>query len=258
VLADGTPVQTVLHAVEPAPERWFAVHIQPMPDASGRVVGVLAASRDVTAYKGVEKRMTLLMREMAHRSKNILAVTEAMARQSLHSAASLDDFGARFSARLHALAASHDLLTRRDWEGAGLRDLVRSQLGHYLHSDPPQIAIDGPELFLAATAIPYLGLALHELSTNAAKHGALSVAQGRVAVAWTVAPNADGKTQLTLTWTESGGPPVARPTRRGFGTDVTKRIVSRALRGDVTLDFAADGVVWQLTAPVANLASKEG
>jgi two-component sensor histidine kinase len=257
VLADGEPRHTVLHLTEPAPERWLAVHVQPMQDLSGRVTGVLAACHEITVYKAAEKRTTLLMREMAHRSKNILAVTEAMARQSLAYSSSLEDFSERFSARLHSLAGSHDLLTRRDWEGAHLRDLLRSQLGHYLQGDPPQITVDGPEVFLVATAIPYLGLALHELSTNAAKHGALSAAGGQVTIAWELHRDADGKERLRLSWIEAGGPPVVAPSRRGFGTDVTKRIVSRALRGDVTLDFAPGGIVWRLDVSTDNLIEQQ-
>lgn len=253
VLADGVPSGLVLHIPEPAPERWIAAQIQPIQDDASRTTGIVTACSEVTVFKATEKRMTLLMREMAHRSKNILAVTEAIARQSIAHATSLDDFGDRFSARLHSLAGSHDLLTRRDWEGARLHDLVRSQLGHYLLSEPPQIAIDGPDVFLTSTAVPYLGLALHELSTNAAKYGALSVAAGQVAISWGLGHDPDGQELLWLTWIEIGGPAVVAPTRRGFGTDVTKRIVSRALRGEVTLDFAPGGLSWRLDVPTASL-----
>ncbi|MEA2755999.1 MAG: hypothetical protein QOJ54_2288, partial [Aliidongia sp.] len=253
VLVDGVPSGLILHLPEPAPERWVAAQIQPISDNAGRTTGIVTAYSDVTIFKTAEKRMTLLMREMAHRSKNILAVTEAMARQSLAHSSTLEDFSERFSARLHSLAGSHDLLTQRDWEGAPLRDLVRSQLGHYLLGEPPQIAIDGPEVFLGATAIPYLGLALHELSTNAAKYGALSVAEGHVAINWGLSRDTDGQERLWLTWVEIGGPMVIAPNRHGFGTDVTRRVVSRALRGEVTLDFAPGGVCWRLDVPTASL-----
>jgi two-component sensor histidine kinase len=253
VLADGEPRHTVLHLESTVPERWFSIHVRPRQDQSGRINGVVSACQEITLHKAEEKRMALLMREMEHRSRNILAVTEAMARQSMAYSKSLDDFSGRFSIRLHSLAMSLDLLTRRDWAGAHLHDLIRSQLGHYLEGDPPQISIDGPDVFLAATAIPYLGLALHELSTNAAKHGALSVAQGRVTIGWGPHRDAEGKEHIWLNWTEIDGPPVAPPARQGFGTDVIKRIVSRALRGEVTLTFAPDGVLWRLDVLKANL-----
>ena len=201
-----------------------------------------------------EQRVNLLMREMAHRSKNILSVTQAIARQSLTQAGSLEDFEQQFSARLQSLADSHDLLTQADWAGTRLRDLVRSQLGHYL-GGTSQIEIEGPDLSLGPVAVPYLGLALHELSTNAAKHGALSVPEGRVAIRWGTVSDERGE-RLWLRWAETDGPPVVPPTRRGFGTDVTRRLVARALRGTVTFEFAETGVIWHLDAPAANLVEQ--
>ncbi|HEV2677678.1 MAG TPA: sensor histidine kinase [Aliidongia sp.] len=216
------------------------------------IIDKSAATEDI---KEREQRMNLLMREMAHRSKNILAVTEAIARQSLAQADSLEDFGKRFSARLHSLAESHDLLTQVEWTGTRLHDLMRSQLGHYLDGSS-QVTTEGPDLSLGPLAVPYLGLALHELSTNAAKHGALSVPEGRVMIRWGTLTNADGGERLWLRWAETNGPPVVPPTRRGFGTDVTRRLVARALRGTVTFDFAETGVIWHLDAPASNLVDR--
>jgi two-component sensor histidine kinase len=199
-----------------------------------------------------EQRLNLLMRETAHRSKNILAVTQAIARQSLAQANSLEDFGQRFSARLQSLAQSHDLLTQVEWSGTRLNDLLRSQLGHYIDGGS-QVTIEGPDVSLASIAVPYLGLALHELSTNAAKHGALSVPEGRVSIRWGTLTDPERGERLWLRWAETAGPPVVPPTRRGFGTDVTRRLVARALRGTVNFDFAETGIIWHLDAPMANL-----
>ena len=256
-LTQGGAASKLVQLGDAGAERWFAVHVEPADSGFAHSAGIMCAWYEVTGYKAAERRMAVLMRETAHRSKNILAVIEAMARQSLAHAVSLEDFGGRFSARLHSLADSHDLLTRRDWEGAGLRDLLQSQLGHYLQGDAPQIKADGPAIVLTPTAIPYLGLALHELSTNAAKHGALSVPEGRVAVTWELRRRDDGQERLLLKWVESLGPPVVPPARRGFGSEVTKRIVSRALRGDVMLLFEPGGVVWQLDAPTERLTSRQ-
>lgn len=222
--------------------------------ASTELPGTAAAAKNapVEGIEEREQRVNLLMREMAHRSKNILAVTQAIARQSLVQADSLEDFGQRFSARLQSLAESHDLLTQVEWAGTPLDDLVRSQLGHYLDGTS-QIAIEGPDLCLGPVAVPYLGLALHELSTNAAKHGALSVPEGRVTIRWGIAGDVERGERLWLRWAETDGPPVVPPTRRGFGTDITRRLVARALRGTVTFEFAATGVIWHLDAPAANL-----
>ena len=202
-----------------------------------------------------EQRLNLLMREMSHRSKNILAVTQAIARQSLAQAESLEDFGQRFSARLQSLAQSHDLLTQVEWTGTRLQDLLHSQLGHYMDGGS-QISVEGPDLSLAPVAVPYLGLALHELSTNAAKHGALSVPEGRVSIRWGMTSDPDKGERLWLRWAETAGPPVVPPTRRGFGTDVTRRLVARALRGTVNFEFAETGIIWALDAPAANLIEK--
>ena len=256
VLAQGGAASKLVQLGDAGAERWFAVHVEPVESGHAHAAGVLCAWYEVTAHKASERRMAVLLREMAHRSKNILAVIEAMARQSLAQAASLEDFGGRFSARLHSLAGSHDLLTRRDWEGAELQDLLRSQLGHYLLGDAPQISAEGPEILLAPTTIPYLGLALHELSTNAAKHGALSVPEGRVAITWERRRRENGQERLLLKWVESGGPPVVPPARRGFGAEVTRRILSRALRGEVVLLFEPDGVIWQLDAPTERLTAR--
>lgn len=199
-----------------------------------------------------EQRVNLLMREMAHRSKNILAVTQAIARQSLAQSGSLEEFDQRFSARLQSLAESHNLLTQVEWAGTRLDDLLHSQLGHYIDGGN-QITIEGPEVSLASVAVPYLGLALHELSTNAAKHGALSVPEGRVSIRWGTVRDPEKGERLWLRWTETAGPPVVPPTRRGFGTDITRRLVARALRGTVTFDFAEAGIIWALDAPAADL-----
>jgi two-component sensor histidine kinase len=209
----------------------------------------------VEAAREREQRLNLLMREMAHRSKNILAVTEAIARQSLAQASTLEDFGEQFSARLHSLAESHDLLTQVEWAGTRLHDLIRSQLGHYL-DDSGQIVVEGPDLSLGPNTVPYVGLALHELSTNAAKHGALSVPEGHVTIRWGIAVDPEHGSRLRLSWTETDGPPVVPPTRRGFGTDVTRRLVARALRGRVELDFAEAGIIWRLDAPTTILAEQ--
>jgi two-component sensor histidine kinase len=218
---------------------------------------VVAAERSMTLDEihEREQRLNLLMREMAHRSKNILAVTEAIARQSLAQADSLEDFGKRFSARLHSLAQSHDLLTQVEWSGTQLHALLRSQLGHYIDGGN-QIVIEGPEFGLAPVAVPYLGLALHELSTNAAKHGALSIPEGRVSIRWGTTTDPEKGERFWLRWIETAGPPVVVPTRRGFGTDVTRKLVSRAVRGTVSFEFAETGIIWHLDAPAANLVER--
>ncbi|WP_248310262.1 HWE histidine kinase domain-containing protein [Bosea sp. 117] len=229
VLEDGEP-------------RWYDLHIEPLRDLSGNTVGLTGAAVDVTERKENERHLRLLMRELTHRSKNLLAVIQAMARQTARHAGTTDDFVEQFNARLQALARSHDLLVQESWHGASLGELVRSQLGHHLDRENSQVSIAGPDILLKPDAAQNLGLALHELSTNAAKYGALSVPSGHVDIAWKRRLAADGG-GIELTWQEAGGPRVEEPNARGFGSLVIERNLSRTLDGNVSLDFAPDGVI---------------
>src|SRR5258708_2633083 len=153
--------------------RWHDLHIEPLRNEAGEVVGLTCASVDVTERKEGEAHLRLLLRELTHRSKNLLAVIQAMARQTAHHAGSVEGFLTQFGARLQALAASHDLLVRESWYGASLNELIRSQLAGYLDRSAPQVSIEGPPIALKPEAAQNLGLALHELAVNAAKVGAL-------------------------------------------------------------------------------------
>jgi PAS domain S-box-containing protein len=224
----------------------------PMKDADGKTIGATFFIRDITALKRREQHVHFLMRELTHRSKNLLAVIQAMARQSLSHLNSPEEFVTRFSARLSGLAGSHDLLSNVDWEGASLVDLIRSQLRHYEDRFDEKIHIDGPDLFLRPEAAQNIGIALHELSTNAAKYGALSVPNGNVAISWKLATEKD-ILRLQMTWHEKGGPAVEPPSRKGFGHIVMDRITGQALGGTSHADFNADGVTWTLDVPAASV-----
>ncbi|MBH0237259.1 CHASE3 domain-containing protein [Methylobrevis albus] len=232
-------------------DTWLDLHLEPMFDAEGRIDGITSVGVDVTDRRRREQHIRLLMRELAHRSKNTLAVVQAMARQTAASASSKDDFVARFEARLEALGAAHSLLVNEGWSGARIGDLVRSQLGHCLDLIGKQIFIDGPPLTLPIEMIQNIGLALHELATNAAKYGALSTPHGRVDIDWTVTPAAAGANLVVMRWIESDGPPVEKPTRRGFGRIVVERTVARAVGGTVDLDYDPAGLRWKLTFELA-------
>jgi PAS domain S-box-containing protein len=226
---------------------WYDIHVEPTRDEKGSIDGVTAVAMEVTERKKRESHVRLLMRELAHRSKNTLAVTQAMARQTAANSASLDEFLERFGERLDALGRAHGLLVNEGWTGARIEDLVRSQLGHYSQLAGRQIFISGPDLTLPTEMIQNIGLALHELATNAAKYGALSTPEGRVDITWTAVPRPDGSTDVTIGWTESGGPPVRPPTHRGFGQIVIERTVARAVGGTVELDYRPEGMVWTLS-----------
>jgi PAS domain S-box-containing protein len=250
-LETGEAEDAELKLKGPSSSRWYDFHIEPLRDAEGRVIGLTCAAVDITERKAGEEHLRLLMRELTHRSKNLLAVIQALARQTSRHAGSLDNFLDEFSARLQALSRSHDLLVQEEWHSAALRDLVRSQLGHYLDRDQKQITIEGPPVHLKPEAAQSLGLALHELAVNAAKYGALSVPRGHVSVIWEENDTPDNG--IVIRWLERGGPKVEHPKKHGFGTLAIQRNLSRTLEADVHLNFAKDGVVCTIAIPETHL-----
>jgi PAS domain S-box-containing protein len=248
-LTTGEPVDAELRLRGLSASRWYDFHIEPLRDAEGKVVGLTCAAVDITDRKAGEEHLRLLMRELTHRSKNLLAVIQALARQTSRHAGSLESFLDEFSARLQALSRSHDLLVQEEWHSASLRDLVRSQLGHYIDRDDSQISIDGPNVHLKPEAAQSLGLALHELAVNAAKYGALSVPKGRVDVVWEQSGNGTGN-GVVIRW-----PEVEHPKKHGFGTLAIQRNLSRSLEADVDLSFAQDGVSCTITIPEQHMFS---
>ena len=209
--------------------------------------------RDVTAQHRREEHVSFLMRELTHRSKNLLAVIQAMARQTMSHLTTPEDFVARFSERLSGLAGSHDLLSSDDWVGASLVQLIRSQLQPFGDLFGSRVFLEGQDVFLRPEAAQNIGIALHELSTNAAKFGALSGPEGSVTVAWKFVPDSQGGRRLNLLWEERGGPPVRVPDHKGFGHMVMDRITGAALGGQSKVHFAPDGVTWRLDAPAAGV-----
>jgi two-component sensor histidine kinase len=201
--------------------------------------------QDITERKEREEKEHLLMREINHRAKNMLSVVDAIAHQT--AARNPEDFVERFSERIHALSANQDLLVRNEWKGVDVGDLARAQLSHFADLIGSRVAVHGPKLRLNPASAQAIGLALHELGTNAGKYGALSMDTGRVDICW----RTDGDT-LTMSWTERKGPPVAAPKQRGFGTVVMETMTARSVGGAVNLDFAPSGVTWRLTCPSAN------
>jgi len=247
------PRKGEMEVEEDGARRWYDLHIEPLRDLSGATVGLTGAAVDVTERKENEQHLRLLMRELTHRSKNLLAVIQAMARQTARHAGSIDEFVEIFSARLQALARSHDLLVQEGWHGASLTEMVRSQLGHHIDRENSQVTLTGPDIFLKPEAAQNIGLALHELSTNAAKYGALSTPGGHVSISW-ARRLAEAGGGLELSWTERGGPAVVAPTSRGFGSLVIERNLARALDGTVELEFAPSGLRCTVSVPDQHLS----
>lgn len=204
---------------------------------------VVASVADVSERLQREEQIRMLLREVNHRSKNMLGVVQSIARHT----AAVDgvDFAQRFSERVRALGASQDLLINSDWRGAEMAQLVRSQLGHYKDLIGTRIQAHGPNIRVGAAAAQTIGMALHELATNAGKYGALSNSGGTIGIDWEVAAG-----RLVVAWTERGGPPVTPPVRRGFGMTVIEPLAKMGLSGDVHLAFAPEGLQWRLDCPL--------
>jgi two-component sensor histidine kinase len=221
----------------PLEERFLDFIYQPMRAPDGQCWGVFVEGSDVTDRLLAERQQKLLVDELNHRVKNVLATVQAISAQTLRSYPDPVEFRETFEARLIALSATHDLLTATNWRGAPLRDVILVEFRPFA---PERYVLRGPQVDLAPAEALALGLVFHELATNAAKYGALSQ-HGCVEVEWTVANGPEGR-RLSLDWTERDGPPVLRPARPGFGSRLIERSLKGALKGSATLDYAPAGL----------------
>jgi two-component sensor histidine kinase len=216
--------------------------------ADGKAQRLINVATDITERKAAEAHQRFLLQELSHRSKNLLSIVQAIADQTLRHCTGLKEFQNRYDGRLRGLAASNTLLASGDWRGSSLGALVELQLAPFVDLPSPQIEIGGPNVDLTAEAAQAIGLALHELATNAVKYGALSVAHGRLSISWQV-DHARATEGLKLDWRERAGPAVTVPERTGFGHVVMKKMIEQAVRGTVEIDFAREGLHWSLQAP---------
>jgi PAS domain S-box-containing protein len=225
------------------------VNIRPLKTQRGELTGAINCFYDITERNRVQEHNKLLMAEVTHRAKNLLGVVLAVARQTAkHSDPAT--FVARLSERIHGLAASHDLMAKNEWHGVEVSDLVEAQLAHFKDLIGTRVLLDGPPVRLTPTAAQGVGMALHELATNAAKYGALSNREGRVRIFWQVA--VVKKPTFLISWLEEGGPTVAAPTRTGFGQMVIGSMAEAAVHGIAETDYRESGFSWKLSAPVAD------
>jgi PAS domain S-box-containing protein len=213
-------------------------------DRDGRhFIGI---TQDITRRKKAEKRITMLLRELAHRVKNQYTVILAMIRETSKQTRSPGEFEALIQARIAALSRSHDLLVNGEGETADLHGLIIAHLDSFGVRD--RLETHGPQVLLSAMAAQYLGMAFYELATNATKHGAFSVPEGRVSVTWSLAGGPDARA-LTLRWEETGGPKVDGKPPAGFGTKVLEQLAPSAVHGKASVERRASGLVWELRAP---------
>jgi PAS domain S-box-containing protein len=219
---------------------------------AGRVLRrIVGACLDITERKQQEEQISLLMREVNHRSQNILNVVRSIARQTVASGG--DDFLRSFEERLLALSASHYLLVKNEWKGAGLEELVSSQLEHFKDLISTRINVLGPPLMVRPAAAQAIGMALHELATNAGKYGALSQSKGKVIIHWNTAKTDQGVNIFVMDWQEEGGPLVTTPKRRGFGSTLLQQVLELNLNAEVKLDYAPSGLGWRLRCQANNV-----
>lgn len=216
-------------------------------------VVVMVSLTDISAQERAE-RAELLVRELTHRAKNMFAVISAMSHQIGAVSANVASFQTNFDGRLHSLSASHELLAAEDWQSVAIADLVRSQLAFVIAQDSTQVAMEGPALRLSSSPAEYLGLALHELATNALKHGALSVPGGKVHVVWKTDKT---KGKFLFDWREWDGPPLAEPLRKGFGLVILTTVVPAVFGGTSKLRMLPSGACWNLEAPLDNVLAEE-
>lgn len=223
----------------------------PLRDASGAIVGLVGVSSDITDRKAAEEHREFIMRELSHRSKNLLTVVLAIAQQTGGTDSNVRSFIGSFSSRLRALATLHDLLITMNWHGAPLKTLVENQLAPFI-GDSSRLSISGPSVRVPPQLAQMISLALHELATNAAKYGALSSKHGCVAVTWDLFGAGQGRV-FRMTWSEAGGPPVEPPVRKGFGSLVLEKLVKRNSKATSQIEFRKEGLLWQFSTPADEL-----
>ncbi len=222
--------------------------VSPVKEGDGEIVGVSMVARDISARRAAERKAALLLGELDHRVKNILAIISAVITQTLKTTATPEEFASEVGSRVQAIAKAHSLLTQSGQGEVSLRTILRTELAPYDRSEG-DLVIMGRDVSLTPKASLALAMAVHELASNAAKYGALSVPSGRLTVEWTVAANA-GANLLTLGWTEAGGPAVSPPTRRGFGTTLIERALAYELDAKVSREFLAGGLRCAISIPL--------
>lgn len=248
VSMEAAPVN-LLQADGSTQERLLDFTYQAVLGREGERLGVFVQAVDVTESARAASRQRLLLDELNHRVKNTLSTVQAIASQTLRSTDGPDEFRQAFEARLQALSRAHDLLVRTQWEGAELKAILADELRPY---GPDRVSIQGPNLFLPAREALALSLVMHELTTNAAKYGGLSRDGGGVAIEWKLDRQGESVV-LALSWTERGGPLLTgRPERRGFGSRLIERSVTRDLGGHMSSEFASIGLVWRMSMPVSD------
>jgi PAS domain S-box-containing protein len=234
--------------------RWIEIYGMATFEGAGAAcsaVIMVGTAADITERKRAEEQQQLSMRELSHRTKNLLSVVQSIANQT--AASSSTGFVERFSQRIQALSASLDLLVHSEWRGVEIEALVRAQLAHFADLIGDRIVIEGPRLSVTPSAAQSIGMALHELATNAGKYGSLSDDHGSVTIDWRIDDD-----EFSIAWIEQHGPRVKPPKRRGFGSTIISAVAQKSLGGEVELAYAASGVVWRLRCSASKALRRSG
>ncbi len=250
VIESGEPADFALELEGTRGVRWYDVGVRPYYE-HGQLAGTVASFVDVTESKVQEEHLRIVLRELAHRSKNLLSVIQGIARQTAQTASSTQQFLSRFNGRLFSLSRAHDVLTDADWRGARIFDLVRSQIALYAEEKLVSVIVDGENVFLRPNAAQYVGLALHELTTNAIKYGALSREDGAVSVRFE--KQSDAPAVHRFSWRETSSAAMREPSGPSFGLMMLTDVVPASVGGAAELTFRPEGIQYELDIPKAQL-----
>ncbi len=239
-------------------EFWASVFVSPVRDKNGEVVQHFVSFVDLTKHKRAQAHSDMLVNELNHRVKNILATVQSIVWQAVRKSTDAKVIGESLQGRLSALSRSHDLLARENWASAGLRDIVTDALDPFGVSGAlaERFVISGDNIRMSPRVTLALGIAINELATNAMKYGAFSNEAGSIEITWAVVPSSNGD-RLILNWKEKGGPPVSPPERKGFGLQVLERGLAQEMEGSAHLEFQPTGLVFTLDFP-ASRGAREG
>jgi len=236
---------------------WMGVRSSTVRDHSGKFLYGVRVVQDITEHKEAEARQKLLIDELNHRVKNTLATVQSLAAQTARGTGSPEEFHQTFEGRLIALSQAHDHLTRRHWQSADLRDIVKGATAPHLSRPEEQIAIEGEAITVSPRIALTMALVLHEMTTNAAKYGALSRPEGRIEIGWHIEQRPPKSPLLRVEWRECNGPLVEPPAQPGFGSRFIQGSVTAELRGSVRMDFNPDGLLCAIDIPLDPAADEQ-
>jgi PAS domain S-box-containing protein len=252
-LESGEPQTVEFQMLINGKPRWFELRIAPAGKENGQK-GLFCAAIDIGERKQTEYHMRVLLLELAHRSKNLLAVIQGIANRTGQTSSTIDEFNQRFSGRLMSLSRAHDILTDENWRGAAMSELIRTQVLLFAGKAAERVHYKGDQISLRPSAAQHVALALYELTANALKFGALSVESGRVDISWSLIAKPDqGGPLFEILWIEAAGPKVLPPNARHFGRVLLEEVVPLSVQGKARLEFTPEGISYRLIMPQSEL-----